>query len=72
MKITREFLQNLNFKVMSEFDKQGFAGVQSPVPMIAETEQYLIVLDGNYCEIYDENGELTDSCSDVCELPYTL
>lgn len=57
---------------MTEFDKQGFAGVSSPVPLIAEYgDNYLVIIDGCYAEITDINElELVDSCDDINELPY--
>lgn len=68
--ITRKFLRSLSFKPFSEFDYQGFAGVESPVPLIAETDEYLIILDGNRCEVYGHSGEPEFVCYDVCGLPY--
>ena len=70
--ITRKFLASLDFKVMDETDKMGFAGVESPVPLIAEFgKNYLVILDGGYCEVTDVNElEVVDSCENVRELPY--
>ena len=70
--ISRKFLASLNFRVMNEFDKMGFAGVSSPVPLIAEYgSKYLVIIDGCYAEVTDvESLELVDSCDDVRELPY--
>lgn len=70
--ITREFLASLNFRVMTEFDKMGFAGCESPVPLIAEFgEKYLVVIDGCYAEVNDvDELEVVDSCDDIRELPY--
>ena len=80
--ITREFLSALNFRVMDESDKMGFAGVQSPVPLIAELDDnFIIIIDGNYCEVIDvtslvsENfgeleNEIVDTCENISELPY--
>jgi len=70
--ITREFLSALNFRVMTENDLFGFAGVESPVPLIAEFgKNYLVILDGGYCEVTDVNElEVVDSCENVRELPY--
>jgi hypothetical protein len=70
--ITRKFLSSLNFSVMTESDKMGFAGVSSPVPLIAEYgSKYLVIIDGCYAEVTDvENLELVDSCDDIRELPY--
>jgi hypothetical protein len=66
--ITSKFLTSLNFKVMDKFDKQGFWGCESPVPLLAETEEYLIILDGAYCEVYDLDMELVDSRDNIFEL----
>ena len=70
--ITRKFLSSLKFSVMTEFDKQGFAGVSSPVPLIAEYgDKYLVIIDGCYAEVTDvEELGLVDSCDDINELPY--
>ena len=70
--ITRKFLASLDFKVMTKTDKMGFAGVSSPVPLIAEYgSKYLVIIDGCYAEITDcEELELVDSCDDINELPY--
>jgi hypothetical protein len=72
--ITRKFLSSLNFRVMTETDKMGFAGCESPVPLIAEFgDKYLVIIDGCYAEVTDaEELELVDSCDDINELPYTL
>jgi len=70
--ISRKFLASLNFRVMTEFDKMGFAGVSSPVPLIAEYgDNYLVIIDGAYAEVTDVNElQLVDSCDDINELPY--
>ena len=69
--ITRDFLSGLSFSVMTEFDRQGFAGCQSPVSLIAEfDEKFLVILDGDYCEVTDEFGHLVETCENVRELPY--
>jgi hypothetical protein len=70
--ITRKFLASLDFKVMTETDKMGFAGAESPVPLIAEYgDKYLVIIDGSYAEVTDcEELQLVDSCDDINELPY--
>lgn len=75
MIISRSFLRSLNFKVMDDIDRMGFAGAQSPVALIAENDDYLVVVDGNYCEVYDAvtidgNFEPTETCENICDLPY--
>jgi len=70
--ITRKFLAGLDFKVMDETDKMGFAGVQSPVPLIAEINDLLIIIDGDRCEVYGENSDFgpAEICESISELPY--
>lgn len=70
--ISRKFLSSLNFRVMTENDKMGFAGVSSPVPLIAEYgSDYLVIIDGAYAEVTDVNElQLVDSCDDINELAY--
>ena len=38
-------------------DWMGFQGCESPVPMIAERDSYVIVIDGDYCELYLDGYE---------------
>ena len=69
--ISRKFLENLKFRVMDESDKMGFAGCGSPVPMIAELGNLLIVIDGAYCEVIDTvELDQVDFCEDILALPY--
>lgn len=72
MKITREFLRSLNFSVMSDFDRQGFAGAESPVTLMAEfDEKFLVILDGDYCEIVDVfELQQIEVCENIRALPY--
>ena len=75
-RISRELLSSMNFRVMSDFDKNGFAGVCSPVPLIADNddEGILVVIDGDRAELYAYDGcanfECIDTVESVCELPY--
>lgn len=67
--ITREFLENLKFRPFSETDYYGFAGVQSPVPLIAEFEdKYIVIIDGGVCQVFDDEMNMVDDCEDICEL----
>lgn len=68
--ISRKFLKSLKFRVMDDTDLQGFAGCQSPTPLIAEFgEKYLVIIDGNYCEICDvEDLEMVETCENICDL----
>lgn len=69
--ITREFLQALTWKPFDRMMWEGFAGCNSPVPFYAETsEDILVVLDGNFCEVFNADGEVLASCEDVTQLPY--
>jgi hypothetical protein len=68
MMITRELLRSLTFKPFSQNDYYGFAGVESPLPMIAETDTHVFVLDGGYCEMYDADCEMVDSVDDIRSL----
>jgi len=68
--ITRAFLESLNFHVMTALDRRGFAGAESPVPLLADfAEKYLVIIDGAYCEIIEaETGEQVDICDDIIGL----
>ena len=75
MNFDRAFFASLNFRVMTETDKMGFAGVSSPVPLIADSGEFLVIVDGNYAEIYD--AESMENCNgpsfqidNISELPY--
>ncbi len=74
--ISRPLLKMIQFRVMSDFDKNGFAGVESPVPLIGEIEDegILVVIDGAHAELYafdgDGNFECVDTCENINELPY--
>ena len=70
--ITREFLSDLEFRPMTKFERMGFAGCESPVPMIAEIgDKYLVVIDGDYCEITDvDEQDIVGRCENIRELDY--
>ena len=70
MKITRELLKSLTFRTFTKTDYYGFSGVESPVPLIAETDELLVIIDGSYAELYTaadlaEALEPTDTCEDI-------
>lgn len=74
VEITRDFLARLKFEVMTPWQRNGFAGLDSPVPLIAETEEYIIVLDGDFCEVYgdpeaDGSFEPVARCPNIRALP---
>lgn len=70
--ITRNFLAGLNFRVMTRNELMGFSGCESPVPLIAETDMYLVIVDGSVCEVYGEDPSAgpIDTCADICTLPH--
>ena len=70
--ITRKFLSALEFRVMDKHDKMGFAGIQSPVPLIAEVDNLLVIIDGDRCEVYGEDSDFGPEfvCEAISELPY--
>lgn len=68
--ITRSFLASLTFRVMTDSDLVGFAGVNSPVPLITEyTDEYVVVIDGDRCEVFAEDGPV-DACDSISNLSY--
>ena len=75
-KISRDLIQSLTFRPFSENDYYGFNGVTSPIPMIAtnEAEGILMIIDGDYAELYADTGDGEVDCVDtvmsIRELPY--
>ena len=75
-KITRSLLEKMNFRPFTQNDFYGFAGVSSPCPQIGELESegILVIVDGDYVELYADDGsggiECIDTCENVRELPY--
>ena len=75
-KISRELLASIEFRLMDESDKMGFAGVSSPCPMIGEVEAegITVIVDGGYAELYAYDGcanfDCVDTCENINELPY--
>ena len=73
-KISRELIASLSFREMDNFDRQGFAGVESPIPLIADNEDegILMIIDGGRAELYSYDGcanfDLIDTCDDICLL----
>lgn len=70
--ITRKYLQGLEWRLFGSDDIWAFAGVESPVPLIATDEErnYIVVLDGSFVDIYDDNMELVEQCFDISGLEY--
>ncbi len=75
-KISRELMISLNFRPFTKNDYYGFSGVSSPIPMIAENEDegILMIVDGDYAELYAYDGDgafdVVDVCDNIRELPY--
>jgi hypothetical protein len=61
---------------MTESDKMGFLGVESPVPLIGEIESegICVIIDGDYAELYCFDGcanfDLVDQCDNIRELKF--
>ena len=74
-KITRELIASLSFREFSTTDYYGFAGVESPIPLIAENddEGILMIIDGDAAELYAYDGcanfDLIDSVESIRALP---
>jgi hypothetical protein len=68
-KISRELIEYLSFRVFTKNDYYGFAGVLSPIPLIADNEDegILMIIDGDYAELYAYDGEGSLECVDTCE-----
>lgn len=70
--ITRKFLETFKFRPFDKADWMGFMGCSSPVPFIAERDSYVIILDGDYCELYLDGYEFGafEVCENIRELPF--
>ena len=71
-KITRELIASLEFRPFGPMDYMGFQGVESPIPLIAESEDFLVIIDGDYAELYIHDYEFGafDTCENIRELSY--
>lgn len=75
-KISRELIKSLSFREFTQNDYYGFAGVNSPIPLIAdkEDEGILMIIDGAYAELYAYDGDgafdVVDTVDNINELPY--
>jgi hypothetical protein len=75
MMITRELIDSLEFRKFEKNDYYGFAGVTSPIPLIADRDDGIImIIDGAYAELYvtesDGSVDLADSVDNINELSY--
>ncbi len=69
--ITREYLKSLEFKPFDDAMWEGFCGCQTPIPFYAEDgEEFIIILDGGYCEVYDSEMNQVDCVDNIADLPY--
>jgi hypothetical protein len=61
---------------MSDFERNGFCGCESPVGLIADNEEegICVVIDGDHAELYAYDGcanfEMIDSVESIRDLPY--
>ena len=75
-KISRQLIESMNFRPFTKTDWYGFQGCESPMPFIAENddEGILMIIDGDYCELYAADGdgsfEPIDTCDSIRQLPY--
>lgn len=73
--LSRNFLNSLNFSLLSKADAENFClNPKSPAPLIANTENlYSVILDGAEVTVYYNGGYNTEFCDDFNKLPeYTL
>ena len=74
--ISRDLINAIKFRQFDETDYYGFAGVESPIPLIGELESegILMIIDGGHAELYAFDGDGNMDCVDTCEninaLPY--
>ena len=74
-KISRELINSLEFREFASTDYHAFAGVESPIPLIAENddENIVMIIDGDRAELYYVDGvanfDMIDSVESIRELP---
>lgn len=52
-------IATLKFRPFDESDYNGFSGVESENPMIAENDEFVVVLDGDCVEFLSMNGHIS-------------
>jgi hypothetical protein len=52
-------IATLTFRPFSESDYWGFAGVESENPMIAENDEFYVILDGETVGFLSMNGHIS-------------
>lgn len=73
-KITREALAQLEWREFGPMEYMTFAGVESPVPLVAnfidvDGVEWIVILDGDKCEAFSDDREIMLFCENVRELP---
>ena len=73
-KITRESLASLEWREFGPMEYMTFAGVGSPVPLVAnfidvDGVEWVVVLDGDKCEGFSDDREMMLFVENVRELP---
>ena len=68
-KISRELIKSMTFRPFEQNDYYGFCDVKSPIPLIGESESegIIMVIDGDYAELYAYDAEGGFDCVDQCE-----
>ena len=68
-KISRELIKSITFRTFDQNDYYGFCDVTSPIPLIGESESegILMIIDGDYAELYAYDAEGSFECVDQCE-----
>lgn len=74
-KITRESLASLEWREFGPMEYMTFAGVESPVPLVAnfidvDGVEWVVILDGDKCEGFSEGRDMMLFVENVRELPY--
>ena len=67
--ISRDLINAIEFRQFDKTDYYGFAGVESPIPLIGELESegILMIIDGGHAELYAFDGDGNMDCVDTCE-----
>ena len=68
-KISRELIKSMTFRPFDQNDYYAFCDVQSPIPLIGEVEGegIVMVIDGDYAELYAYDADYSFDCVDQCE-----
>ena len=55
--IALDMIARLTFREFTQADWMSFGGCESEKPLIAETDEYTIVIDGDIVEFFDADNE---------------